>query len=278
MQLITFCANLACACIISHMVLSRRHAGKWRLGLAVLLGVTLAYGVLLLCVQVNESVARSRSEAMFEEFLRLRPGETTEAEIAALRARLKNSFAQDVNCAGSGCVYTVGSVWGYSRWYAVTQFAHDHLPSSQLTLRTTGDVLSSATFSVGVFVPKGYGTREERARLSDANYVAYSSAAYYLFGRASLETARPDPCCDAQLASEPDHRIWGPSGCTNCLAIWVSATPNLQPSRRADLFQINFDCMTQWSVCTDKEDIMPKAAREKKMQDALEERSAVPPR
>jgi hypothetical protein len=60
----------------------------------------------------------------------------------------------------------------------------------------------------------------------------------------------------------------------NCLAIWVSALPTLEPGRRANLFQINFDCMTQWSVCTDKEDIMPTAGREKKMYDELAERSA----
>jgi hypothetical protein len=32
--------------------------------------------------------------------------------------------------------------------------------------------------------------------------------------------------------------------------------------------------MTQWSVCTDKVDIMPVAGREKKVIDALEEKSA----
>lgn len=256
------------------MILIGQRARMWRLGRVAISALILAYGVLLLCVRVHESAARSRSEAMYAEFLKLKPGETTKAEVGALRMLLKDSFVQDVDCGVTECVYTIGSVWGYSRWYLLTQFAHDHLPSSQLTLRTTGDLLSSASFSAGVVVPKGYGTREERGRLSDPNYVPYSTGAYQLFGRASLDTALPDLCCNAQLASEHGYRIWGPSGCMNCLAIWVSALPTLEPSRRTDLFQINFDCMTQWSVCTDKVDIMPVAGREKKVIDALEEKSA----
>jgi hypothetical protein len=121
----------------------------WRLGRVAISALILAYGVLLLCVRVHESATRSRSEAMYAEFLKLKPGETTKAEVGALRMLLKDSFVQDVDCGVTECVYTIGSVWGYSRWYLLTQFAHDHLPSSQLTLRTTGDLLSSASFFCG---------------------------------------------------------------------------------------------------------------------------------
>jgi hypothetical protein len=137
------------------------------------------------------------------------------------------------------------------------------MPSSQLMLETDGNLLSSASFTVGVVVPKGYGTREERKRLSDPNYVPYFSGEYQLFGRASLVGTLPDLSRDARLSAKPDYQIWGPSACTNCVAIWVSALPRLAPAKRAQIFGIDFNCMTQWSMCTDKEDIMPTAGREK---------------
>ena len=147
---------------------------------------------------------------------------------------------------------------GYSRWFLLTQLAHDHLPSSELMLETNGNLLSSAWFSVGVMVPKGYGTREERKRLSDPNYVPYASGEYELLGRAWLVNTLPK----MYVTAKREYRVWGPSACTNCLAIWVSALPSLEPTKRTQVFDINFGCMNRWSVCTDKEDIMPTAARE----------------
>lgn len=151
------------------------------------------------------------------------------------------------------------------RWFAILPFAHDHQPTYELMLRTRGDLLRDDSFTVGVLVPKGYGTREERKWLSDPNHVPYSSGQYMLFGRASLVTVLPD----TRLKADLDYRIWGPSGCTNCLAIWVSALPSIEPAKREQIFQIGFDCMTQWSVCTDKEDIMPAAGRERAKELAL---------
>jgi len=230
---------------------------RWRLVLA-LLSLSLAYGLLAVFVRVRESVVRFRSEAMYAEFLKLRIGESTNADIEVLRRRFAGSLSQDVDCGRTHCRYTIGNLWGYSRWFLLTQLAHDHLPSSELMLETKGNLLSSAWFSVGVMVPKGYGTREERKRLSDPNYVPYASGEYELLGRAWLVSTLPD----TRMTAKQDYRVWGPSGCFNCLAIWVSALPSLAPAKRAQIFDINFTCMTRWSMCTDKEDIMPTAARE----------------
>jgi hypothetical protein len=49
----------------------------------------------------------------------------------------------------------------------------------------------------------------------------------------------------------------------NCVAIYVSALPDLPKEKRTQVFDVNFNCMTQWSICTDKEDIMPTAGQEK---------------
>jgi hypothetical protein len=54
----------------------------------------------------------------------------------------------------------------------------------------------------------------------------------------------------------------------NCVAIYVSALPDLPKAKRAQVFDVNFNCMTQWSICTDKEDIMPTAGREKAKESA----------
>ena len=231
-----------------------------RLTLAAISSVAIGYALLVVLVRVRESVVRSRSEAMYAEFLKLHLGETTKADIEILRRRFAGSQTEIVGCRSADCEYTIGNIWGYSRWFLLTRFAHDHMPSSQLTLKTNGNLLSSASFYVGVAVPKGYGTREERNRLSDPNYVPYSSGRYWLFGRVSLVSTLPG---DARLSAKRDYRVWGPSGCTNCIAIWVSALPTLAPEKRAHVFDINFNCMTQWSMCTDKEDIMPIAALEK---------------
>lgn len=234
-----------------------------RFTLAAILSLSIAYVLLVVLVRVRESAVRSRSEAMYAEFLKLHVGETTKADVETLRERFAGSLTESVECKDADCLYTIGDMWGYSRWFLLTRYAHDHMPSSELTFKTSGNLLSNASFSVGVAIPKGYGTREERKRLSDPNYVPYSSGRYWLFGRASLVNALPGACCDSQRTAERDYRISGPSGCTNCLAIWVSALPSLAPDKRKQVFDINFDCMTRWPMCTDKEDIMPTAGREK---------------
>jgi hypothetical protein len=243
------------------MILRVPAAKLWRFGLATILSLSFAYGLLVVLVHVRETVVRSRSEAMYAEFLKLRLGETTKADIEALRRRFAGSLTENVDCGVTDCEYTVGNLWIYSRWLLLTRLAHDHLPSSQLTLKTHGNLLSSASFDVGVLVPKGYGTREERKWLSDPNYVPYASGEYELLGRAAL-VGTPLEMWRGARASNADYRVWGPSGCEVCLAIWVSAFPSLAQARRAQVFDVNFNCMTQWSTCTDKEDIMPTAGRE----------------
>jgi hypothetical protein len=245
------------------MKLRAQASRLWRSGWVIILSLSIAYGLLLLWVHVRESIIRSRSEAMYAEFLRLEPGKTTKRDIETLRTRFAGSLSEDIHCKGADCDYTIGDLWGHSAWSLLAPLAHDHMPTSELTLRTTGDFLSRASFSVGVLVPKGYGTREERKRLSDPNYVPYSSGEYLLIGRAYLTNELPELCCDARLNTAPEYRIWGPSACTNCVAILVSALPSLAPAKRAQVFDIDFDCMTRWSTCTDKEDIMPTAGREK---------------
>src|SRR5882757_6438208 len=153
------------------MILRQHPAWLWRLGWVTILCLSFAYGLLLWWVHVHESMVRSRSEALYVEFLKLQPGKTTKTDIEALRRRWAGSLVQDADCGATDCEYTIGNVWGYSPWFLFTRLAHDHQPSSELTLKTNGNLLSSASFSVGVLVPKGYGTREERNRLRDPNYV-----------------------------------------------------------------------------------------------------------
>lgn len=73
-------------------------AKLWRLGLVVTLSLSLAYGLLLILVRCRESVVRSRSEAMYAEFLKLRLGETTKADIEVLRRRFAGSLNEGVDC------------------------------------------------------------------------------------------------------------------------------------------------------------------------------------
>lgn len=227
-----------------------------------LLSLSIAYFVLVVFVHVRESVVRSRSEAIYAEFLKLHLGETTKADIEILRKRFAGSQPEDLHCNGADCSYTIGNLFVYSPLFLFSRLTHDHTPSSQLTLETHENLLSSASFSVGVLIPKGYGTRAERKWLNDPRYVPYSSGPYELEGRAWLVSTLPATRYDEQLAAGQGYRVWAPSGCMNCVAIFVSALPSLTAAKRAQVFDINFDCMTQWSTCTDKEDIMPTAGRE----------------
>lgn len=226
---------------------------------AVILCLVAGVCVLSLAVRIHELVVRSRSEALYAAFLQLEPGQTRKSEIEILRSHWAGSLVQSIRCDRDGCDYRIGDLWNESRWLLITRLVHDHQPTSELVLKTKGDVLSSASFSVGTYVPKGYGTREERKWLNVPDYVPYSSGGYMLFGRAALVTELPDT---RAVSSQPDYKVWGPSGCMQCLAIWVSALPSLSPAKRENLFQVNFDCMTRWSVCTDKEDLMPTAGKE----------------
>jgi hypothetical protein len=125
----------------------REQAAKlWRVGLAAILSLSFAFGVLVVLVHVRESVVRSRSEAMYAEFLKLHLGETTKAEIEILRGRFAGSLTENVDCGGADCEYTIGNVWGYSPWFLLTRLAHDHMPSSQLTLKTNGNLCRARRF------------------------------------------------------------------------------------------------------------------------------------
>ena len=230
-----------------------------RVATAVILCLVAGFCVLFLAVRIHELVVRSRSEALYAAFLKLEPGQMRKSAIEILRSHWAGSLIRSVRCDRDGCDYRIGDLWNESRWLVITRLVHDHQPTSELVLRTKGDVLSSASFSVGTYVPKGYGTREERKRLNVPGYVPYSSGEYMLFGRAALVTELPDT---RVLSSKPDYKISGPSGCMQCLAIWVSALPSLSPAKREQLFKVNFDCMTRWSVCTDMEDLMPTAGKE----------------
>jgi hypothetical protein len=133
----------------------RLRLAKWqRFVLVGLLSLSFAYALLLCWVHMREAAIRTRSEALYSQFLRLQPGQTNKAEIEILRKQWGNSLPQEADCNGTDCEYTVGDVWGYSRWFLLTFLAHDHQPSSQLTLKTRGDLLSSASFSVGVWYPR----------------------------------------------------------------------------------------------------------------------------
>ena len=101
-----------------------------------------------------------------------------------------------------------------------------------------------------------------RLHMHDPSYVPYSSGDFMWFGRAILTHALSVDRSDGSIPmSASGCQIWGPSAYTTCLAVFVSALPSVQEETRAQLFHFNFSCMTRWTVCTDKEDIMPVLRR-----------------
>jgi hypothetical protein len=250
--------------------LSERRSKLLRVGCISVLGLIFAWGVLLVSVQARERVVRFRSEALYSEFLKLRPGVTTKTDVQLLRKQWAGKLSQNVNCNGDQCDYTIGDIWGLSRWFLLTRFAHDHAPSFMLQIETKGNYVLRATFSARVMVPTGYGTREERKFLSNPNYVSYASDDFALIGHASLIASLPgggDGPLPMPARGYRALRI----NCMNCLAVRVAALPSVAQETRAQLFRFDFGCMTRWAVCTDKEDLMPRAAREEAAETASDD-------
>ena len=63
-------------------------------------------------------------------------------------------------------------------------------------------------------------------------------------------------------ARHPEFEIGAPSGCSACKAVWVKFTSFADPHDVLRLTDINFDCITRWSPCTDEADILPSAWKE----------------
>lgn len=96
------------------MITQLPKAKLWR-ALRVVIAVLLAaYGLLFVLARIHETIVRSRSEAIYKEFLKLHPRRTTKSDVEHL---LKQPGFQtpDVNCGGGDCEYTIGNAWsGFS--------------------------------------------------------------------------------------------------------------------------------------------------------------------
>jgi hypothetical protein len=240
----------------------RNQSMLWRVRAVSSMGLIAASVLLVVAVQMRERAVRSRTEALYAEFMKLRPGVTTQADVDGIRNRWAGKVPENVFCDNGTCRYTIGSLWDLTHWFPLTRLIHDHSPTSEFVMETKDDRLLKASFAAAVLVPRGYGTRAERELLRNPGYFPYSSVDFMLFGRAFLTPALLADRSDGPIPMPASgYQIWGPSACMNCLAVFVSALPSVQEETRAQLFHFNFSCMTQWSVCTDKEDIMPVASK-----------------
>jgi hypothetical protein len=240
----------------------RKQASLWRVTAACFIGLTASCVLLGVAVQLRERLVRSRSEALYAEFMKLRPGVTTQAEVDGIRNQWAGKAPENVFCDDGTCRYTIGSLWDLTHWFPLTRLIHDHSPTSEFVMETKADRLLEASFAAGVLVPRGYGTRAERELLRNPGYFPYSSGDFMLFGRAFLIPALSTDRSDGPIPMPASgYQIGGPSACTYCLAVFVRALPSVSEETRKQIFHFNFGCMTQWSVCTDKEDIMPVASK-----------------
>jgi hypothetical protein len=160
-------------------------------------------------VQLRERAVRSRSEALYAEFLKLRPGVTTQTDVDGLRKQWAGKVPENVSCDNGTCRNTIGTLWDLTRWFPLTQLVHDHSPTSEFVLEIKDDRLLRASFAAGVLVPRGYGTREERELLRDPRYVPYSSGEFMLFGRALLTPALSGDRSDGPIPMPASgYQIW----------------------------------------------------------------------
>jgi hypothetical protein len=64
-------------------------------------------------------------------------------------------------------------------------------------------------------------------------------------------------------ARHPEYEIGTPSGCVGCKVGWVRFTSFADPQDVMRLTDINFDCITRWTPCTDEADILSTVWRER---------------
>jgi hypothetical protein len=67
----------------------------------------------------------------------------------------------------------------------------------------------------------------------------------------------------------PEYSIFSPDGCTYCVAPAVIFSPYAIPADVLRLTDINFGCITRWTLCENEQDILPAAWAQRQAERAL---------
>ncbi|HXZ12163.1 MAG TPA: hypothetical protein VEG64_07200 [Candidatus Sulfotelmatobacter sp.] len=135
---------------------------------------------------------------------------------------------------------------GWDAWVAsLYRIAGSRIAGTQASISVADGIVSKASFWFYADVPPYVN--------ANGGYAGYSLDA------AIVAVPRADAVRLVYTIAHPDYAIRWPGGCTGCVALTVEYTPYISPQDMRRIATINFDCLTRWSPCRTKDDIMPAA-------------------
>jgi hypothetical protein len=235
-----------------------RRLTRYVLGAAI--SVIAAYALLVAAIQVQKRILRRRAENLLADVRSLQVRRSTFAQAAAVFSHWSNRGFYSKPCSQESCDFFIrisdfGSVSGkFPGWYTwgipVYRMAGGRLAGAYASLSVRNGTLSRAFFELGIDVPPF---------IEPASHETVS----YELGAQIRTNSRVDPNSLLHPSSHPDYTITGPGGCEGCVEVWFEYTPYASAADVERLGKPNFTCITRWSPCRTKADIMPAAVAQR---------------
>jgi hypothetical protein len=235
------------------MSISRRVA-RFVSGAAI--SMAAAYVLLVAAIQVQQRILRHRVEDLLADVRSLQVRRSTFAQAAVVFSHWSNRGSYSVPCSQEFChfsigIYDFGSASGeFSGWYTweilLYRMAGSRLAGANASISVRNGTVSGAFFELGIDVPPFIEPTSDKK-------VSYELAA-------GIRTnSRVDPNSLLYPNPHPDYTITGPDGCEGCIEVWFEYTPYANAADVDRVGRPNFACITSWSQCRTKADIMPAA-------------------
>lgn len=232
----------------------------------VCLGIVLIVGlvvVLAALVQIQQRLLRYRAERLLSDIRKLELRKSDWADAKQILARWGAWGHYEGQCTEESCIYQIG----LSDW--LTSFAYRH-PSSlehfhwletpygmlggrgtiiRAELQVTKGVVWGKSFSIYVYVPAETGPA-----------ALFRGKGYTLIGVSQSVSRFPSD--RPLIPTHPNYSVGTPGGCTGCLAVYSEFTPYADPADVERLMDFNLSCLTRWTRCRGKGDVMPAAWRQ----------------
>jgi hypothetical protein len=231
-----------------------RRLTRYVFGAAI--SVIVAYALFVAAIHVQQRILRHRAERLLADVRSLRVGRSTFAQAAVVFSHWSDRGSYSTPCSEQSCdfsvgIYDFGSASGkFPGWYtweiALYRMAGSRLAGANASISVRGGTVSRAAFELGIDVPPFIEP-------SSGQRVSYELAVRV------RTNSRVDPNSLLFPNAHPDYTITGPDGCEGCVEVWFEYTPYASTADVDRVGKPNFTCITRWSQCRTKADIMPLA-------------------
>jgi hypothetical protein len=233
-----------------------------------LVGILSVSALPVIAVHVNQRIIRYRAEQLLSDIRSLQLRQTTFEQVKPILNKWERStqyrrwqdpFDRKRECNAQNCDFTINvhdslnPNFIYNKLHV--EFWRDHWPDR--IYRAIGgrnsSVAATVTVRNGVIWEKGYAllvSVPQSDRFASYELIAesYTVSRFYPGGRRW-----------ASRRLHPEYVIDGPDGCAICIQVEAKYTPYANPEDVAKLMDINLSCITRFSPCRTKADILPSA-------------------